>query len=431
MPNRSAWHTRLLTAWGGGYPVRVSADFRLSFSEAIVPHRIPLFVLFVALVMAGLSPAGARAADANSLLWLFQRTGHTTSTSAQTAIGMGDAKSWPVVFSLDNGTTQAYALSPVRNPTTNTFWSQIGSNILSGTGTLTAKSSSDGRVGVSLTASPFSSQTGSAIVGRRTTGFANPISNVQGLTFDQAGTLVTASADTLAGSGLLLPGSLPTVQSIAASPFGSIGVVTSSNGVLSYYEKSPVPGWNSAFVTSGTIFGGDLAIDSFGRPFVAYSGFISSTFGVHASHFDVMSGQWKTSSFPLPSSMISSRPTIAADGIGGIGLAWMATTSSGSSSLMYAYKNGVKDWALHTVTSFTVASGTASGTLLPQQRVGLDFDANNWPVISFLAGNSSGFGQPADIWLAYDPVVVPEPSSLMLAAMGLVAAGLIRHRTRR
>lgn len=395
-----------------------------------MPHRIPLFVWFVALVMAGLSPAGARAADANSLLWLFQRTGYTTSTSAQTAIGMGDAKSWPVVFSLDSGTTQAYALSPVRNPTTNTFWSQIGSNILSGTGTLSAKSSSDGRVGVSLTASPSGFQAGSAIVGRRTTGFANPISNVQGLAFDQAGTLVTASADTLAGSGLS-SWSLPTVQSIAASPFGSIGVVTSSNSVLRYYEKSPATGWNNSFITSSQIFGGDLVIDSIGRPFVTYSGFVASTIGVHASHFDVMSGQWKTSSFPLPSGMYPTNPTIAADGIGGIGIAWMTTGSSGSSSLMYAYKNGVKDWALHTVTSFTVASGTSAfGTLLPQQRVGLDFDANDWPVISFLAGNSSGYGQPADIWIAYDPIVVPEPSSLMLAAVGFLAVGVAVRRSR-
>lgn len=388
-------------------------------------HRIAILTVFVVL---SVSHSAAFATDANGLFWYFQRTGYTTATSSQTALGMGDSKSWPVVFSLSSGSTQAYALTPVRNPMTNTNWNQIGSNILSSTfspGMLSAKSSSDGRVGVSLTASPFSNQTGGAIVGRRTTGFSTPISNVQGLVFDKAGTLITASADTLAGSGI----SLPTVQSIAASQFGSIGVLTGSAGWLAYFEKSPLTGWSSTLVSSGTFLGGDLAIDTIGRPFVTYSTAVSGGWGVAASYFDIMSGQWRSSTFNVPGMSSPVAPTIAADGIGGVGVAWMATVS-GSNSLMYAYKNGVKDWAIHTVTSFSVSSGTSTNTLLPQQRVGLDFDANDWPVISFLANSSGGWGSTADIWIAYDPIVVPEPSAVVLAAVGFLGMCYAARRKR-
>lgn len=387
-------------------------------------HRIAILTVSVVL---SVSHSTAFATDANGLFWYFQRTGYTTSTSSQTALAMGDSKSWPVVFSLANGSAQAYALTPVRNFSTNTYWNQIGTNVLTGTGTLTAKSSSDGRVGVSIAASPFSFPSGSAIVGRRSTGFANPISNVQGIAFDQAGAVVTASVDTLAGSGIN-QFSLPTVQSIAMSPFGSIGVLTSSNSQLSYFEKSPLTGWSAETIRSGTIFGGDLAIDTIGRPFVAYSTAVSGGWGVAASYFDTMSGQWRSSTFNVPGMISPVTPTIAADGIGGIGVAWMSTVS-GSNSLMYAYKNGVKDWAIHTVTSFLVSSGTSSNTLLPQQRVGLDFDAQDWPVISFLANNSS-FGSTADIWIAYDPIVVPEPSAVVLAAAGFAGMCYAARRKR-
>jgi len=391
-------------------------------------HRIAILTV---LVVFSTTSTAAFATEANGLFWLFQRTGYTTATNSQTALGMGDAKSWPVVFSLSSGSTQAYALTPVRNPMTNTNWNQIGTNMLStpvNQGMLSAKSSSDGRVGVSIAASPLAFQAGSAIVGRRSTGFANPITNVQGLAFDQAGTLVTASADTLAGSGIT-QFTLPTVQAITASSFGSLGVLTSSNSWLTYYEKSPLNGWASTPVTSGTMYGGDLAIDTIGRPFVAYSTAVSSGWGVAASYFDIMSGQWRSSTFTNPSMTSPVMPTIAADGIGGVGVAWMATVS-GSNSLMYAYKNGVKDWAIHTVTSFSVSSGTSTNALLSQQRVGLDFDANDWPVISFLANSSGGYGSTADIWIAYDPIVVPEPSAVVLAAAGFAGMCYAARRKR-
>jgi hypothetical protein len=82
-------------------------------------HRIAILTV---LVVISTTSTAAFATEANGLFWLFQRTGYTTATNSQTALGMGDAKSWPVVFSLSSGSTQAYALTPVRNPMTNTNW---------------------------------------------------------------------------------------------------------------------------------------------------------------------------------------------------------------------------------------------------------------------------------------------------------------------
>ena len=201
-------------------------------SESFPFHRLALTL--AALFMAS---GSALASEANGLYWLFQRTGYSSGYTpfGQTAVAMGDSKSWPVVFSLSSSSTvqastvQAYTLSPVNNPVTKTFWKQIGTNVITGTGfsILTAKSSSDGRVGAVLRNSLDTSlypnpNSYVAAVGRRSTGFTAPLANVAGIAFDAAGNLVTASASTLAGSGTY---SLSAVRSIAVTPWGDIGVL--------------------------------------------------------------------------------------------------------------------------------------------------------------------------------------------------------------
>ena len=408
-------------------------------SESFPFHRLALTL--AALFMAS---GSALASEANGLYWLFQRTGYSSGYTpfGQTAVAMGDSKSWPVVFSLSSSSTvqastvQAYTLSPVNNPVTKTFWKQIGTNVITGTGfsILTAKSSSDGRVGAVLRNSLDTSlypnpNSYVAAVGRRSTGFTAPLANVAGIAFDAAGNLVTASASTLAGSGTY---SLSAVRSIAVTPWGDIGVLNSNYpsyqvSMPVYYEKSQLTGWQSSalYGLAMSEMSGDLAIDTAGRPIFAYGTYNSSTWGVAAAYFDIMSGDWKqqTLAIGLAGSVL---PTIASDGIGGIGVSWMSTTASGSSnSLMYAYKNGSSDWAIHNVTSNLVSSGTSTGVLSPQLRVGLDYDAENYPVISFLANNG-------DIWLAYDPIVpVPEPSTYCMALVGLAYGGYTIFRRRK
>jgi len=375
--------------------------------------RVAILTLLAVILMPQPS---ALATDANGLFWYFQRTGFS-SNGTQTAVAMGDSKSWPVVFSLSSGTANAYTLKPVRNGTTGGFWHSVGTNLVLGNGKLSAKSSVDGRVAVSVNTGGFLG--GNAAVGRRSSGFT-VIPDVPDVAFDSSGSLTTASIAVL---GDRFPAG--SVRSLAISPFGDVGVLQGngypySGSELVYHEKNPTVGWQLAGITSGTLYGGDLAIDSIGRPFATYSFLGGSSFGgfnygVAASYFDIMSGQWshRTLASGLQNPVT---PTIAADGIGGVGVAWMSEIS-GSKSLMYAYKNGSKDWSVHTVTAQSITSGTSSGQLIAQERVGLDFDAENYPVVSFLGLN--GFGQN-EIWIAYDPIVVPEPSAVMLAAVGFL-----------
>ena len=87
----------------------------------------------------------ARASD-GTLDWAYQSTGFQAGGSPQTVLGMGDGQTWPVIFSQDNSSfVQAYSLYPVINPQTQTYWQQIGSNLLynPGNGILSAASSSD------------------------------------------------------------------------------------------------------------------------------------------------------------------------------------------------------------------------------------------------------------------------------------------------
>jgi hypothetical protein len=385
-------------------------------------------VVSFALLMAFACQPAALATNANGLFWYFQKTGFSATNGSQTAVAMGDAKSWPVVFSDDGSSTRAITLRPVINGTTGTYWHQVGSSMLGATyGRLSAKSSVDGRVGVSRNMGGVG--VGAAGVGRRTGPFAET-SGVADVAFDSSGAAVMASSATLNGSQITNPAS---VLSLAVSPFGDRGFLVGdsnswySNSVLSYHEQSPTLGWQSTTVRTGTggyLIGGDLAIDAIGRPFVAYGiqSMPGSSFSVAASYFDIMSGQWRqqTLASGLNSSVL---PTIAADGVGGVGLAWMSDVS-GANSLMYAYKKGSADWTVHTVTSLTVTSGLFTSSLISQPRVGLDFDAENYPVISFMGGGN-------EIWLAYDPIVVPEPSSLVLAGLGLLASTIAMRRTRR
>jgi hypothetical protein len=386
--------------------------------------RVAILTLLAVILMP---QPGALASDANGLFWYFQRTGFS-SNGTQTAVAMGDSKAWPVVFSLSSGTANTYTLKPVRNGTTGGFWHSIGTNLALGNGKLSAKSSVDGRVAVSVNTGEVGG--GTAAVGRRSSGFT-AITDVADVAFDSSGSLITAST-AMPVQGYASPS---IVRSLAMSPFGDVGLLQGNPypyvaSTLSYHEKNPMLGWQFTEITSGTLYGGDLAIDTIGRPFATYSffggsSFGPSNFGVAASYFDIMSGQWshRTLATGLQYPVM---PTIAADGIGGVGVAWMSDTP-GSKSLMYAYKNGSKDWSVHTITAQSVTSGTSSGQLIAQERVGLDFDAENYPVVSFLGRN--GFGQN-DIWIAYDPIVVPEPSAVVLAAVGFLGMCYAARRKR-
>ena len=352
------------------------------------------------------------AEDRSSLRWEFQYTGFDTSLN-QTAVAMRDNQAWPVVFtqhSYDNIT--AYSLMPVLNPSTATHWHQIGSQTLSGEGiVLRAATSPDGRV-AAFSSPPYSGAVGTAIVGQAQTGWQS-LSNVNAVAFGVDGTLYTANNSTVP-----LVSSGDSLVSLAVSPNGSLGAVDTN---MNYYHYDA---WLSTWFSEG-LSGSYLdpctiqtVFDTNGVPYVvgvSGSGVVSGS-GISAYQFDTISGQWESQEISLSQTNIAN-VALAADSQGRVGVAWTeCELATGDNVLKYAYKDAGPEegWDINTVAT-AVNSGSAAIDIPVGQSVGLAFDQNDFPVISFV---DAGGG----IWLAYDPpVTVPEPSTWLLLVVGAVA----------
>ncbi len=359
--------------------------------------------------------SSAVGSDDTLLSWNFQQTGFTAYSGAgpQTAVAMRDGRSWPVIFSENaERKVQAYSLYPVKNPSItsiSTNWFQIGTNLITDTdtGILSAATSPDGRFGAALTI--IGNSNSAAVVGSSLTGFTGAMTGVQAIDFDKDGNLVKGTLSTLPVIQGVSPGPL---VDIAVSALGDVGAVDVS---LRYYQNSPLMGgWGSidlkqALPTSSPVPQSlDLAIDSLGRPHIVG---LQASQALVAYDFDTVSGQWKAQSLGT-GIMGTYGATIAADSKGGVGAAWVRYNQSTGAQLMYSYKSGNNDWSSLVVTSMAYNPTTKYSEALSQiQGVGLAFDANDLPVISFTATNGG-------IWLAYDPVAVPEPTVMLLLASG-------------
>ncbi|MGD0516555.1 MAG: PEP-CTERM sorting domain-containing protein [Thermoguttaceae bacterium] len=371
----------------------------------------------------------AAASDDTSLSWNYQQTGFRAygSSYPQTAVAMRDGQVWPVVFSEDSyHKVQAYSLYPVKNPITLTNWYQIGTNLItdSDSGILSAATSPDGRFGVALTI--VGSANSAAVVGSSLTGFSGAMTGVQAIDFDRNGNLIKGTLTTLPVINGVSPGPL---VDIAVSALGDVGAVDSN---FKYYQNSLLMGgWGSVDlklvktdVTQPLASSLDLAIDSLGRPHIV--GLRQSTQELVSYDFDPVSGQWKIQSLGT-GLMGTYGASIAADGKGGVGAAWVryiSGTTGSTSQLMYSYKDGNNDWSSQVITSSVYNTQTSNyESLATTQGVGITFDANDQPVISFttISGN---------IFLAYDPVTVPEPTVMLLLASGGAIVLLSRLKKR-
>jgi len=346
---------------------------------------LPLCTMFVTVTVTADAEADAAGPPRT---WQFQNTGFS-AVSPFTAVAMRSGLTWPVIF---NNGSPAVGLRATENPGTGTFWFEEGPAI-SGSLPVVGKSSPDGRV---VVATPGSSP------GVRVGGsFQNPNVHPDAAAgaFDGQGTLHLAEDDNVIGLDPIPNLSSAPIVDIAIAPDGTTGVVT-SNG---RYHEHRFGAWGaSAFPLGAAVgrpVGGALRMtfDEQSRPHVVdvHNGQI----GVFS--FETQQGDWTyTNLGSTHGAPFTTAPIAATDGGprgGEVGVAWV---NAADDALEYSSRDSTGQWITETVTA-----GVDGGFLRPDQTVGLTFDAEGLPVISFQ--------QDGQLWLAHDPVLVePVPGDL-------------------
>lgn len=336
-------------------------------------NRIGGAALCLTLALALIASPRAWAADRDpaSFVWIISDTGFGSQDST---LAMSRGAAWPVVF----GEFETITLRPVENTFTNTFWHDIAPGL--GSGLLRASSSSNGSVAGVSDNSNFPGLQISP-----TGGITFLASDVIAVDHSTGGALVTATDSTVTG----FPYDAGSrIDDIAVSPFGE-------GGVLRGYEFFDSVTGDSVYLPN---FGGQpsddgsLTYDALGRPHVVFA-------NGAVYDFDTIAGTW-TAGW-IGSTANNSAIPIAADSTGVVGAAYV---DSSTFDLIYAYWSASAGWNTTTVDTFVD----------PHYQIGLDFDYDDLPVISYVKGNS--------LYVAYDPIVaVPEPTAVMLlSGLGLL-----------
>lgn len=347
--------------------------------------------LAVALVLAACGPALAGSS------WTYQDTKQSTAAN-DVALAMRSGLAWPVIFAQPN----TIALLP-------TGWQVVGANLV---GTKPKAASSP--LGEVAAIGERAATMGYSGVHSTSLGWA-PLT-ADAIDYDSLGTLWTA---TRTGEVSYLAGgswhSLPSLGGgyggilIAAAPSGEIGVVT-FGAELQYHHYSVLTGgWtHSGNLTDGEapMVVGGLEFDAHNRPhIIGAAGEL-----IKAKEFDVPSGTWVTRTlFTCSSSPPPGMPT-AVSGSGEVATAFV---SGSQIHLLYKPQDG--EW------TDSILPAMPGGAMPDPGGLGLAYDFDDLPVIAFRSG--------PNMWLAYDPVDLPEPIGLGLLALGLLGLRKRRQRT--
>ncbi|MCC6679936.1 MAG: PEP-CTERM sorting domain-containing protein [Phycisphaeraceae bacterium] len=344
----------------------------------------------VALLIAAMtSPAWA----STGLFWQFQDLNYPSNSSC-TAVAMRTAEAWPVVFA---GNAQVFSLFATPSPSApSNYWHQSTLPVTPSGAPIVAKSSPTGRVLM------FNAVAEQLVAGSPTTGYSSYTATAGA--FNNSGTLITAYNDQVNGFGTIPSGGK--IIDMAFAPDGTLGVVTDG---LKFYES--YNGTWSQPVYLPTLYSASymptslrLAYDAQSRPHIV----TNASSNVRVFDFDTQTGMWTTNAL----GMLSYEAAAIAgtdNASGALGVAWV-DSASGPYDLKYAYLDDTGTWITTTVVGNVDTSS---------QGVGLTFDYAGLPVISYKDN--------ATYRLAYDPVLIPEPGTLMLAG-GMSLLGVMRRR---
>jgi hypothetical protein len=191
--------------------------------------------------------------------------------------------------------------------------------------------------------------------------------------------------------------------------YNQANVVLRQNNSLVYGTKGVLTGnqWNFSEpimnlppINNGPV---DLQLSANDVPSVIYRTSIGTELLSYAT-YDRIQGRWTTGIIDETS---YNNFCTAADFQGGVGVAYLTEGDNGI-TLGYAYNDGSGVWSTEHLWD-TIPLDVSSP--LFDMSIGLTFDMENNPVISFSTNNG--------IWIAYDPVTtVPEPATMALLLLG-------------
>jgi hypothetical protein len=184
--------------------------------------------------------------------------------------------------------------------------------------------------------------------------------------------------------------------------YNQANVALSQGGSLVYGTKGVLTDNQWSFsqpITMQGFVGGpiDLQLTFEDIPYIAY---MDAANYLSCATYDRMQGVWTTSTIDYMTSNIF---CMASDYHNGIGIAYLTMGDDGT-TLGYAYNDGRGQWTTEHLWDISLVG------LLAGKSISLTFDIENNPVISFSTGNG--------IWIAYDPVIIPEPATMALLLLG-------------
>lgn len=351
--------------------------------------RTGLTPLAVLVALLGLATPAAEARD---LMWLFQDTGYDAYDpfEGSTATALRSDRAWPVIFAPE----VAYGLFATPGPQ-DSYWHTIGSMPFDPNASLVAKSSSDGRV-LAFGRDPNDQRR--VVVGHPAGGFQAYSADAGAFGPDGALALVT-NIPGLQGS--------ERVVDMAIASDGTKGFVTTHGA----YVEQRAGQWDRVLLDEmdldlseePLLDGLRLAFDPQNRPHI---GGRSEEGEIFTARFDTAAAQWQVNHLGYAEGGVAMASTTIGDGE--VGLAWADETT-----LHYALFGADQQWITTEVTT--------DAELPFHQSVGLDFDWEGLPVISYI--------QDGRYFLAYDPVPVPEPTAATILALAGGALMLRRRRT--
>lgn len=373
------------------------------------------------------------------LSWTFQRVeAMSGGASPYLSLSMRTGATWPTVFheSTQGSSVAASALTP-------TGWIKTSLDSLSPPAFLHSAAGTNGRVGAvwqssnsnriklaQLTPAGWESSTVAQVTGvfsssgahapdlaylpgnRPVVAYSEPGSQKIRLAAYDGASWDTEAISFTQGSPTFTTG---TNVSTAVNSQGNIGVAYISASSLIYAEKS-LPGgtWSYAQTMMGAGGAKSLSLAYGPNDQVAVAALLSN--GTLAySWFDIQSGTWQNET--LASSNITSQAIdLAFDAQGNPSLAYVV----GGSAVHYRTK-GEAGWLDYTLPTGNDPISGLSINPTSTTQVALALDRSGLPVLSYYTPSSG-------LILAYDPRVVPEPATLLVAGVGL---GAIARRRRR